>query len=77
MRDTISTLATATGIAGCLYGAVIALSGAISAATPCPYVSVVKCDAVQESGRVALHNGLIILAVGAASFTAGTTFERV
>ena len=77
MRDTLSTLATATGIAGCMYGAIIALSGAISAATPCPYASAVKCDAVQQSSRLALHNGVIILAVAAASFTAGVKTERV
>ena len=72
-----SVFSTALGLAGCIYGTMLTLSGAIGLAAPCPWPSAVQCDELQSKASVVTQNGAIVLVVGAAAVVAANRRESV
>lgn len=73
----ISSLSTGLGLAGCLYGTVLTICGAVGLAAPCPWSSAAQCEALHSKASAVTQNGAIVLVVGAAAVVAGNRRQSV
>lgn len=72
-----SALSVGFGIAGCFYGTLLTISGAIGLAAPCPWSSSAQCEALQSKASAVTQNGAIVLMVGAAAVVGSHRRESV
>ena len=73
----LSSLSAGLGLAGCLYGTVLTICGAVGLLAPCPWSSAAQCETLQNKASAVTQNGAIVLVVSAAAVVAANRHESV
>ena len=73
----LSSLSAGLGLAGCIYGTVLTICGAVGLAAPCPWPTAARCDALHSKATAVTQNGAIVLVVGTAAVVAANRRQAV